>query len=333
MSELSVIICTYNPDRTIFGRVLSAITQATIPDRENFECVIVDNNSINRIDQEEWVVSKIASIPNARIVIETQQGLTPSRIRGMKESRFSHLLFIDDDNEIASDFFVQLEEVIKSNPTLGACNPGKINVEFIGPVDEWFLSKAKVHFQQSDIQQTMISAESTTFRHWPFGTGLMVKREVAEYYQKQFSAGRFTLSDRKGEVLTSGGDGQLVASALELGYAVGRIRGLSVNHLIAARKATLDYLIRLDYGIYFSDELFMKECYPLRFKPLSGGAEMKVLFKLFSRDLLWYLLRSDLKKYRIAVATRVGMINGKRTAAGKPLSAILAGLQRWITRR
>jgi glycosyltransferase involved in cell wall biosynthesis len=318
MRGLSIILCSFNPEQKIFDRVLNAISQCRFPDDLRFECIVIDNNSAVPLAQQPYVNKALAEIANSRIIIETQQGLTSSRKRGIRESVYDHLLFVDDDNELAPDYIVQLVDVINRYPFIGACNAGKIQVEFIGDVDPWFPTKGKIHFQESRLSKTVWGNDSGTFRHWPFGTGLMIKKDVALHYLKQTENGRFTLADRKGKLLTSGGDGQLVASALELGYSVGRIKELHLKHLISSEKATISYLTRQDYGIYFSNEIFMKECYPENFKPFSVRRETWIFLKLFFFDVFRFLFKRDLKKYAIAVATTAGTISGKRMATGRP---------------
>src|SRR5690606_14727822 len=125
-------------------------------------------------------------------------------------------------------------------------------------------------------------------------------------------SGRFSLTDRKGGTMTSGGDGQLVACALELNYGVGRAKELRLNHLIASRKARISYIMRQDYGIYFSDEIFVKECYPEQFRRVARPRELLILLKLFSVDLIVHVLRRDLRKYMIKMAATAGKLDGKR---------------------
>lgn len=331
MKGLSVILCTYNPDESIFSKILSSIAANSIPPSLDFECIVVDNNSNSPLDNIQYVRRLLAGIRNSRIVSEGQQGLTFSRKRGILEARYDHLLFVDDDNELAPDYIEQLVNLVNRFPFIGAVNAGVINVEFIGEVDPWFPRKAKVHFQDSCLPQTIWGNDTRTFRHWPFGTGLMVKKDVALHYLRQTESGRFSLTDRKGKLLTSGGDGQLVACAVELGYGVGRARELRLNHLISNRKARISYLTRQDYGIYFSNEIFMKECYPERFRALSPWREALLFIKLFSVDLAKLLWRRDLRKFPIAVAVVAGTINGKRTAAGRRVSFFPRLLEQILT--
>lgn len=330
MNGLSVVVCTYNPEPGIFERVLRALGRCALPNLLPVEWIIIDNNSTPPIKNELYVRGAVSIIPNARIVSENRQGLTSSRKRGIRESVYNHILFLDDDNELLSDYLTQLADLICRYPFIGAINAGVINVEYIGSVHPWFSKKGKVHFQDSHLPQTVWGNDSHTFRHWPFGTGLMVKKEVAMRYLEQTETGRFSLTDRKGNLLTSGGDGQLVACALELGFAVGRAKELALNHLIASRKASISYLTRQDYGIYFSNEIFMKECYPDRFRVFSKWREAYILTRLFSLDLFKSVLKGDLKKYAISVAVTIGTLNGKRAASGKSFSLVPGMLEEII---
>ena len=59
------------------------------------------------------------------------------------------------------------------------------------------------------------------------------------YYIKQVNEGNYTLSDRKGNNLSSGGDLQMVLTSIKLGYEVGTIPELKMNHMINKNKSQL----------------------------------------------------------------------------------------------
>jgi glucosyl-dolichyl phosphate glucuronosyltransferase len=103
MIEISAIISTYN--RAHFLDVLfDSITKQTIaPDR--FEVVIVNNNCT---DNTEDVCQKFRTEnPSVKVFycVETQQGLSYGRNRGIAESKGRIVTFLDDDAFLAPDFF------------------------------------------------------------------------------------------------------------------------------------------------------------------------------------------------------------------------------------
>jgi len=331
MTGISVIVCTYNPDKYIFEQVLNAISNCDLPAGMEFECLLIDNNSPTPLIHQSYIGEILQSIKGGRVVVEKEQGLTWARRRGIREASFSHLLFIDDDNEIDKDFIIQTQKLIGSHPEMAAFNAGTIRVKYIGEVDGWFNNKGKAHFQESNIPNTIIGRDNKSFSHWPFGTGLMVTREVCNYYVEKLDKGLYTLTDRNGKLLMSGGDGQLVACAIEMGFSVGRAKELKLNHLIAARKTSLNYLTKIDYGIYFSGELFTKESLPGNLRTFSGLREFKMLFETFIVGGFKAFLKRDFRTYAIQKACLIGRLNGNRQASGKKISWLLNNLSKKYT--
>lgn len=328
-SGISIIVCTYNPDEQIFKRVLTALAKAVSTANNNVECILIDNNSNVTLSAEDYVQQFLKLTGSSKLVIEKKQGLTQARIRGIKEAQFDHILFVDDDNELAADYLVQCIRLKEQYPFIAAFNAGIIAVEYIGQVDAWFQKKGLEHFQSSDIPFTVWGNDSSSYRHWPFGTGMLVKKEVCNRYLEKVEAGVFTLTDRKGTVLTSGGDGQLVSCAIEMGYGIGRARELSLRHLIAARKATIHYLTKMDYGIYYSNEWFLKECFPASLRFISGTKAVKLFIFSTLRAGIAATRQFDFKSFSIQLAALAGRISGNREANGKSIPFWL----KWFTKR
>ncbi len=99
---LSVIVCTYNRDKFIRDCLVGLLEQDASP--EQFEVVLVNNNSTDRT--EEIVQAFIKEHPDFPInyVVEKQQGLSYARNRGIEESQAALVTFIDDDAIPREDF-------------------------------------------------------------------------------------------------------------------------------------------------------------------------------------------------------------------------------------
>src|SRR5688572_23051795 len=128
MMKLSVIICTYNPDKAIFKKCLDQIAEAS-KQFTPFEIIIVDNNSTIPISSHDYINSFLGSWSMARIVIEEKQGLTPARLRGITESNGDLLIFVDDDNFIDSDYFARAAEISTTYPFIGAFS-GRVTLTY-----------------------------------------------------------------------------------------------------------------------------------------------------------------------------------------------------------
>jgi glycosyltransferase involved in cell wall biosynthesis len=107
MIKISAIVCTYNREKYL-GKALESLAAQTLSPGF-FEVVIINNNST---DNTERICSafheKYSNIPY-KYFIETNQGLSYARNRGIKESAAALVTFIDDDAWLDKNF---LKEVV-----------------------------------------------------------------------------------------------------------------------------------------------------------------------------------------------------------------------------
>jgi len=96
---LSAIICSPNPRPDYLRRCFDALKDQTFP-RDGWELVVVGSRS------DESVAARVdlSWHPAPRIVREEKLGLTPARLRGIRESRGETLIFVDDDNVLDPNF-------------------------------------------------------------------------------------------------------------------------------------------------------------------------------------------------------------------------------------
>src|SRR6266436_6280424 len=96
---LSVIICTHNPRSDYLRRCIEGLRCQKLP-YDRWELLVVDNRSdeplADRID--------LSWHPDPHIIREEVLGLTPARLRGIRESMGDLLVFVDDDNVLDVDF-------------------------------------------------------------------------------------------------------------------------------------------------------------------------------------------------------------------------------------
>jgi hypothetical protein len=87
----------------------------------------------------------------------------------------------------------------------------------------------------------------------PIGAGMVLRASVAHAYIRRLAAdpSRRRL-DRRGISTVSGGDDDIVNTALAMGYGMGRFTRMRLVHLIPKERLELDYLQRLAEGIGYS---------------------------------------------------------------------------------
>ena len=115
---ISVIICTYNREKYIYN-VLSSLAHGTFP-AHLFEIVLVDNNCTD--DTHAEVDRFCADNPSVtlRYFVETNQGLSHARNRGIKESKGDILVYVDDDATVNPDYLRTYADWFASHPETDA---------------------------------------------------------------------------------------------------------------------------------------------------------------------------------------------------------------------
>lgn len=112
---LSVIICTYNREKYIYN-VLKSIAENDFP-YNNYEILLINNNCTDNTAAECQRFKADFPSVNFREFVETNQGLSHARNRGIKESKGDILVYVDDDALVNreylrtfADFFVNNSE-------------------------------------------------------------------------------------------------------------------------------------------------------------------------------------------------------------------------------
>ena len=241
--DISVIICTHNPQDDYFERVLGALCAQTLA-MDKWELLVVDNRSATLVGGRfdfSWH-------PQARLVREDILGLTPARLKGIREARGELLVFVDDDNLLDADYLEQALRVANEKPFLGSWS-GHCRGEFDEPPPEWarrYWGSLAIREVHADIWSNLPRLPETM----PCGAGLCVRRAAAQHYLKLHDNGQRAIQmDRAGASLLSGGDNDLAACACDVDLGVGVVSTLKLTHLIPPERFTVDYHLRLADGI------------------------------------------------------------------------------------
>ena len=307
MQGFSIIICTHNPSGELLQRLLTAILK--FEDAIPHEVVLVDNNSNPVLTDREQVKQFLSLHPQSRLLNENNPGLTPARITGIKAALYDWLIFFDDDNEPSADYLSRVSLAINQYIQVGMWGPGNVEVLYTDNTEDWLEGKKNL-FQQRNEPVTKFDQQQLWQPCYPFGTGMIIKKEVAAEYVKRVTEGRYTLSDRKGKSLASGGDVQLVLTGINLGLYAGIIAGLSLHHLIDSSKSNLEYLRKQEYGtasafIKAYNQVFNKEQIPVQ-----RVTNFDILKKLYS---LYRIYRSNntSRDFQLLLASKLGELNAQ----------------------
>ncbi|MDO9000942.1 MAG: glycosyltransferase [Bacteroidota bacterium] len=238
LAGISVIICCYNSaDRII--KTLNHLSNQDIPEGMSWEVLIIDNNSSDntaKIAKSEW--DKYGNVPEIRIINESKQGLNYARETGVENSKFSFVLFCDDDNWLNQDYIKHSFEILNSDKEIGAVGGYSIPASnddlplWFSTYQDWYAVGAQ-NLTEGDI----------TFKKYLWGAGLCLKKEIFEIAKT--NKFQIFLSDRKGSSLSSGGDSELSYWVLLCGYTLWYSEKLQFKHFVPKERLSKDYVIRL----------------------------------------------------------------------------------------
>jgi glycosyltransferase involved in cell wall biosynthesis len=252
-SALSVVICTHNPRPDYFAGCLKALETQTLR-LDKWELLLVDNAS----DSGKEPRPDLSWHPRARLVCEPRLGLTPARLRGIREATGGLLVFVDDDNVLDADFLEIALRVSKEKQFLGSWS-GQCRPAFEEKPPEWtrrYWGNLVIRQFDTDVWSNLPRLPDSM----PCGAGLCVRRDVALQYLYLHESGKRSFQfDRTGDTLFSGGDNDLAACACDIGLGVGLVAALKLQHLIPPQRLTADYISRLAEGIAFSSTLLDAE--------------------------------------------------------------------------
>ena len=214
------------------GKVLESVAEQ-LPPGCPWSVLIVDNGSQPALAPSVLAPLRSANLP-ARIVRENRPGLIHARIRAIEETDSAWLLFIDDDNVLFRDYLKSAVDFIHEHEEVG-CFGGKI---LLPPEtrDGELPAAFRGFFAIRDFgEQTLICPSRA--EHEPCGAGLMVRRDVLDYF-KTFTRQRALCESlgRKPHIMASCEDSLLVRCAYRLGLKSAYVPNLVLQHYIDAER-------------------------------------------------------------------------------------------------
>jgi glycosyltransferase involved in cell wall biosynthesis len=242
---ISVIICSRDPRADYLDRVLKGLRAQTLPQHQ-WELLVVDNASAHPL-AEQWDLTWHRA---ARHIREDELGLAPARLRGIAEARGELLVFVDDDNVLASNFLEEAIRVDHEWPILGiwgGCIIPEFEIEPPSHLREFLRGVAMV-----EVKSPRWSNVATCPGVGVNGGGMCLRADVAAAYRQFYNASEIRLTGRSGQDLISGEDIEICYVACSLGYGIGLFPDLQLTHLIPRWRVTEKYLIRLIEGIQTS---------------------------------------------------------------------------------
>lgn len=245
----TVIICTYNGERTIKKAIDSIIYQTKYNELVD-KLIIVDNNSK---DNTKQVVNNYSTEKyNIIYSFEKKQGLSNARLNGVNMSHSEWIIFVDDDNELMDNWLIESKAYIDANENIGAFN-GVVVPKFDYELNDTeatvlnviYKGLACTHINEKDID--ILAKKHPNGK--PFGAGLVIK---ASCLKKLSTEGWLTLKGRTKNILTSGEDTEMCDYVIKQGYNTGYNPKMLLYHYIPKFRLTKGYAIKLYSSFAYS---------------------------------------------------------------------------------
>jgi glycosyltransferase involved in cell wall biosynthesis len=248
--SIDVVICTYNHAASL-DAVLSTLSRQSPAVDVAWSVLVIDNAST---DSTADVVDSHRSrrlLPGLRRVREDEQGLTPARRRGVRETRAPWIAFVDDDNLLEPGWLDAIAQVIRLHPTAGAIG-GRVVLDWERPPPAFF-TRFGFCFAEQEAGEVVCEMSNLV------GAGMVVNRAAL------IDCGwleRPLLADRVGERLVSGGDVEIAQRIRGAGYALWFTPEAVLRHRIPPSRVNLRYLLRANYGLGGSEALVSALTWP-----------------------------------------------------------------------
>ncbi len=249
LPKVSVVLCTHNPREQYLQRVLAGLRSQTLP-VEQWELLLVDNGSKIPVSEK----FDLSWQPQARHIREDELGLTPARLRGIREARAVILIFVDDDTVLAADYLEQALLISEQWPFVGMWG-GSCQPEYERPLPAW-VGDQVWRLTVVDVKADVWSNLREGFATIPAGAGMCLRRNVCHHFLTRCQNGNSRALGRKGSGLGGYEDVEMAHCALDLGLGTGKSARLRLTHLIPASRLTLDYFVRHAEGDAVSLMLF-----------------------------------------------------------------------------
>lgn len=242
---VSVILPAYNPGVGELRDTLAALRAQTLP-LAQWELVVVDNRSTPPVDS-----SVVAWHPQGTVIREETPGLVAARVAGFKHSSGKVLVVVDQDNVLAPGYLATALQLGQVNPWLGTwggvISPRYEKPELAPPAS--LHSLLTLRTASRDLWSNDIDHHDST----PWGAGLCLRREVADWYMEALRADPLKGSlDLKGDQRLSGGDTDICYTGCAHGLGKGVFRSLQLEHLIPASRCTSAFLCKNQEGREYS---------------------------------------------------------------------------------
>ena len=252
MTDISFVICTYNPRLDLLYTVVDALYTQKNVQQNQFEVIVVDNRS----NPPVLLTDLPPFLKNFKLVNEVKPGLTSARLKGAEVCCSPIIVYVDDDNILEPEYAEALMLLVQQHPKIGVFSSGKILpiYEKTPPLD---IQAFWPYMALIDIAEPIWSNQKNA-GVLPIGAGMAVREEVMHLYKAALvqDPNRGNI-DRDGTSLIAGGDTDIGIVACNNGLGCGYFPTLALKHVIPPFRLEKKYLHRLAKDVSYSTQLVM----------------------------------------------------------------------------
>lgn len=250
---LSVIICTYNREKYL-GETLERLAAHRYDGA--WELVLVNNCSTDSTAQIcEAFAAAHPALP-FRYFVESQQGLSHARNRGMTEAKGDWFIFLDDDAFVEPNYLARLEQYTRQLPDMAAFG-GRIYPLFeSGQTPVWLCRWTYIWVSAIDKGNSVCRFE----KDYPIGANMGFSRAMYA------ACGGFdTTLGRKGNNLNGGEEKDYFNRIKARQGKIYYLPEIAVQHCIPPSRTTDEFIARLGEGVGKSERArTLHHGYPVR---------------------------------------------------------------------
>lgn len=254
--KLSVIFCTYNREKYLYNALMSVAKQ-DFP-HQDYEIVMVNNNST---DSTESICKQFqADYPQVefRYFLETNQGLSYARNRGVKESKGDILVFVDDDATVFDHYLSYIARFFSTHTDVSACG-GPIEPVYETEKPKWL----SLYTEQLLGGALYEGDKEKPFRNgkYPGGGNSAFRKEVFDKY------GLFNVElGRKGTGLIGAEEKDLYDRLTRCNEVFYYLPQMGIYHYIPEKKLSESHFKELTYSIGKSERIRTKAVSPKAYR-------------------------------------------------------------------
>ena len=237
---ISVILCTYNRDKYIYN-VLKSLALGTL-EHSAYEIILVDNNCTDNTRSEVDHFCNVFPQVTLRYFVETNQGLSHARNRGIRESKGDILVYVDDDATVNPEYLKTYADWFAAHPETDAAGGPIIPHYETGSEPKWmtyFIKRLLTGYLYFGDKVRPFPGDN-----YPGGGNAAYRASVFE------KVGLYNVQlGRNGDSLTGGEEKDIFDKMKREGMQFVYLPNAILYHSIPGYKLEADYFNRLTTGI------------------------------------------------------------------------------------